>query len=294
MRPIAAMQQGLIRRDQLLAAGAGRGSVDGGVRRRELTVVRRGVYRVGPIAGPLAEELAVVLATRSPTWISHGSATHLHFLGSTEQPRPTPIHVTTVGVRPQLRGVVAHHTSALPDDEVCEIRGVPVTSIERAIVDLASLRAPHTIERLIGEAFALRKTNRAALLGVAERYPGRPGAGLVRRILDAARKPNRFRSRPERELAALLGMAGLKRPHANARIGAWEVDLLWREERVVVEFDAYSTHSGRDRFERDRRKDAELALDGYLVIRVTGRQLADEREAVVARVAAALAMRAAA
>jgi very-short-patch-repair endonuclease len=76
---------------------------------------------------------------------------------------------------------------------------------------------------------------------------------------------------------------------ANARIGGWEVDLLWREQRLIVESDGYAFHSSRSAFERDRRKDAELTAQGYRVVRVTWRQLTDEHEALVAVLAAALA-----
>jgi very-short-patch-repair endonuclease len=292
VRAIAAMQQGLIRRDQLAAAGAGRGMIDGRVRRGELVVARRGVYRVGPIAGAMAPEMAVILACRSPAWLSHDSAGYAQRLGNWPT-RPTPIQITTRGVRPSLPRVRTHRTRSIADDEFVVLDGVPMTSAARTIVDLAGGLPPWETERLIGEAFALRRTNHAALRRLADRYPTRPGVPVIREILDAPRKPDRFRSPPERQLAALLRKAGLPRQQTNARIGTWEVDLLWPEQRVIVEFDAYSTHSGRDRFERDRRKDTELGLAGYLVIRVTGRQLADEPEAIVARVAAALALRAA-
>jgi predicted transcriptional regulator of viral defense system len=48
-------------------------------------------------------------------------------------------------------------------------------------------------------------------------------------------------------------------------------------------------HRGRAAFERDRARDAQLSAAGLRVMRVTWRQLADEPEAVVARLAAALA-----
>ncbi|HEV2061747.1 MAG TPA: DUF559 domain-containing protein, partial [Solirubrobacteraceae bacterium] len=56
----------------------------------------------------------------------------------------------------------------------------------------------------------------------------------------------------------------------------------------VVEVDGYAFHGTRQAFERDRRRDAQLQLDGYRVIRVTWRQIADEQHAVVAMLAAAL------
>jgi very-short-patch-repair endonuclease len=57
----------------------------------------------------------------------------------------------------------------------------------------------------------------------------------------------------------------------------------------VVDVDGYAYHGTRAAFERDRARDAELQAAGYRVIRVTWRQLVDEPEAVIARIAQALA-----
>ena len=102
--------------------------------------------------------------------------------------------------------------------------------------------------------------------------------------------PSLTRSEAEAKLLALVRSAGLPRPETNVVSSQYEVDFLWRSERVVVEVDGYAFHSSRRAFEADRRRDAELAARGYTVIRVTWRQLVGEPHAVVARIAAALAL----
>ena len=97
------------------------------------------------------------------------------------------------------------------------------------------------------------------------------------------------RSEAEARLLTLLRAAGLPPTAVNARIGRYEVDFLWRPKRLVVEVDGYAYHSTRAAFERDRARDAELQAAGHRVIRVTWRQLIATPEAVVARIAAALA-----
>jgi very-short-patch-repair endonuclease len=77
----------------------------------------------------------------------------------------------------------------------------------------------------------------------------------------------------------------------NARVGGFEVDFVWRDQRLVVEIDGFTYHASRAAFERDRQRDSILAARGYTVIRVTWRQLVDAPEAVVARLATALAAR---
>jgi very-short-patch-repair endonuclease len=69
------------------------------------------------------------------------------------------------------------------------------------------------------------------------------------------------------------------------------VDLFWRAECLVVEFDSFRFHSSRRAFETDRRRDQRLAAAGYVVLRVTWLQLTREPEAVVSRIARALGRR---
>ena len=63
---------------------------------------------------------------------------------------------------------------------------------------------------------------------------------------------------------------------------------MWSAERLVVEVDGYKTHGPRAQFERDRRKDADLMLAGYRVMRLTWHRLIREPDEVIALIAAAL------
>ena len=121
------------------------------------------------------------------------------------------------------------------------------------------------------------------------RYPHRRGTGVLRRVLTRETSPALTRSEAERRFLHLLRAAGIPPTDTNVRLGAYEVDFLWRSERLVVEVDGYAYHSTRAAFERDRRRDADLQALGYRVLRVTWRQLVEEREAVIACVAQARA-----
>ena len=75
------------------------------------------------------------------------------------------------------------------------------------------------------------------------------------------------------------------------RLGRHEVDFLWPEQRLIVEVDGFAFYSTRAAFERDRARDRALQAAGYVVLRITWRQLIDEPEAVVAELAGALVRR---
>ena len=97
---------------------------------------------------------------------------------------------------------------------------------------------------------------------------------------------NTLRSRARR-LLDLIGKAGLPTPRTNAKVGPYEVDILWPEHRLVIEVDGYATRHDKA-FERDRARDAHLTALGHRVMRVTWRQIVAELE-VIARLAGALA-----
>jgi very-short-patch-repair endonuclease len=109
--------------------------------------------------------------------------------------------------------------------------------------------------------------------------------GRLAALLDAS-PPARTRSRPERLLLDAIRRAGLPEPETNVKIGRWEVDFLWRDPGLVVEVDAYSTHSSPRAFERDRRKDAELTTLGLTVQRFSADTVRDDVSSVIAWIAA--------
>jgi very-short-patch-repair endonuclease len=86
----------------------------------------------------------------------------------------------------------------------------------------------------------------------------------------------------------LLRDAGLPQPLTNTKVEGFEVDFLWPDQKLIVEFDGFQFHGHRAAFERDRRRDQRQIAAGYRVIRITWRQLAEEPLTVVATIARAL------
>ncbi len=75
----------------------------------------------------------------------------------------------------------------------------------------------------------------------------------------------------------------------NASVEGMEVDFYWPAQRLVVEFDGFAYHSDRQAFEHDRLRDQRLIAAGNRVMRLTARQLDGTTEAVIARLAVAIA-----
>jgi very-short-patch-repair endonuclease len=233
--------------------------------------------------------MAAVLACGTGAAISHRTAARMWGLGKPNAPR-TPVHVTVAGDwAPARAGIAVHRCRSLEPVDLRRLDGVPVTSPARTIVDLAASSRASELETAVAAALRLRGVGAEQLAEQLRRDRGRPGVPRLSALLSSSPYPAFTRSRAERRLLALLRRSGCPEPEANRRVAGFEVDLLWRERRLVVEFDGYAFHSDRAAFERDRHRDAELAARGFRVIRVTWRQLVGRPEAVVDRIIRTLA-----
>ncbi len=93
----------------------------------------------------------------------------------------------------------------------------------------------------------------------------------------------------EARLLPLLTHHALQIPETNGklRIGGktFEVDFLWREQRVVVETDGAAFHANPMAQKRDSERNQLLAKAGYRVPRVGWEQLRDEPDRTLAEIA---------
>ena len=278
-------QRGVVTLAQMHGAGISPRQVERGLERGDLVRLHRGVYRLGPVSPPHCPEMAATLACGANAVLSHRSAAAMYEI---LDPHPGPIHITVPHRhRRGDAGIVVHETASLGAHEIRERRGIPLTAPIRTLIDLSGACTPEDLERAVSEAFARRLTNLPSLQRAIEAYRGRRGVARIRALLDHG--PRLSRSPPERRLLRAIRGAGLPEPETNVMVGRWEVDFLWRDAGLAVEVDAYSTHSSPRAFERDRRKDADLAARGLMVQRFSADHVRDELEYVLAWIAARLA-----
>jgi very-short-patch-repair endonuclease len=286
---LAARQHGVVSRGQLLAAGATAWAIEWRIASGRLHGVHRGVYRVGHDApSRWVREMAAVLACQPDAVVSHRAAARMWEL-PLDHEREAEVEVLVVRSRaPRLAGIVARRTSRLDAGDVTRLAGVPLTTPARTLLDLAAVESPAGLERALAQAQVRNLVDRRSLRGQLRRNPRRAGTRALREALEGGPAPTR--SEAERSMLRLLRAAELPQPAVNVRVGRYEVDFLWRDQRVVLEVDGYAYHGNRRAFEKDRERDATLAAWGYVVLRVTWRQIVDAQHAVVARIAATLAL----
>lgn len=283
---LAARQHGIVTRAQLRAAGFSEDIIDHRIHTQRLARVHRGVYLVGVVAPPYAYEMAACLACGPRAVLSHRSVAVLWQIVD-DRTRPTVLEVTVPGGYRRRPGIRVYRIGSLRPDEVTRLHGVPVTTVARTLFDLAGLLPRPRLERAVAEAFALRLTSAAELRDMAERQQGRRGVRRFRAVLDLGNPP-RMRSEAEGRFLALVHRSGVAPPEINTLVAGHEVDFYWTAERLAVEVDGSAFHTSPHAFERDRRRDAELATFGVRVVRVTWRQITEEPKAVVRRLKGAL------
>ena len=268
-------------RSQLLAAGVTDDAIRHRVAVKRLRRMHGGVYEIaGRKPDRLAQFAAGVLACGKGAVLSHRSAAALWNL----RPQSTgPVHVTVPSrTRRQQSGLRVHCARSLTADEWTVRDGIPCTTPARTIVDCAAVLPRADVKRMLERAEIERVFDLPALEAAAAR-PGHAGARVVRALLvEMDGDVPVTRSEFEVRFLFLIDSARLPRPIVNGIVCGWEVDFHWPDARLVVETDGGQTHATRAAFHRDRRRDLDLELDGWHVIRISWPQLRDEPQRILA------------
>jgi very-short-patch-repair endonuclease len=293
---IAARQHGLVSHRQLAAVGLSANAVAGRVERGHLERVHRGVYAVGHIQRTSESRwMAAVMACGSGAVLSHLDAAALWKIYDGEGAR---VHVTTTRrAGRRLDDLHVHRARRLHPDDVTVKDGIPVTTVARTLVDLTDLLASDRILRTIREAEFLQLLDLDTLDAAVSRAHGRRRLSGLKQALGHHTPGQIVREELEHRFLELVREAGLPPPETNVKVEArgrrYEIDCLWREQRVAVELDSRAAHARTTAFEPDRRKDAALNAIGLRPLRFTWLRVTNEPDDVIAELDATLAQAAA-
>jgi predicted transcriptional regulator of viral defense system len=256
-----------------------------GVRQRvaigRLTRIHRGVYAVGHgRLTPQGHWMAAVLAYGPKAVLSHRSAAALHGIRPDNRAK-TDVTLPSPSARSRP-GIEVHRSTTLEPKDLTTIDGIPCTSLARTLLDLADVVDRRAVEKAINQAEVLRIFDLRAVDEVLSRAAGRRGAAVLKHVLAEYDGPTLTKRELEERFLKLCRAVSLPRPEVNEWITvddgiAYQVDFLWRPERLAVETDGWGSHGTRQAFENDRRRDRRLRLAGWEVVRFTWRDV--EREA---------------
>lgn len=264
---IAARQESVVARWQLLDAGFSSSAVDRAVRSARMWAPFRGVYVLAGVPlTRLGEFMAAALACGPDAALSHQSAGHVYEMRRHDYGWP---HVTVprTGAR-KRRGIHIHTSPSLNAETVTSRAPFPrITTPAKTLADLKRVLTPDAFEQA---------------LAAAERQKLVDG-------YDLGHRPVYTRSQNERAFLRLLKDHHLPKPRVNEPLGRFEADFLWPDQRLVVEIDCYFTHGNPRTFETDRLKDEHFELDlGLRVRRITDQRLHGDPAGVAAVVSRAL------
>ena len=181
----------------------------------------------------------------------------------------------------RVTGVRLHRSRRYDPDEITICDRIPVTSPARTLVDLASKLPARRVRRAVETSLLIGVFDLSAVDRALAGAPGVRGTGTLRALLgEVADEPPFTRSELERRFLELIRRADLPLPVVNGLVEGHEVDFHWPAQRLVVETDGGAVHGHRLAFHQDRRRDLDLELAGWHVIRITWRQVVEEPERV--------------
>lgn len=223
--------------------------------------------------------MAAVLACGPGAMLSHRSAAALWGIRDDEH---GSIDVTAPNRRGRNpSGIDAHRHGSLSAGDCTSVRGIPCTTVERTVLDLAGVIPVWQLRKALAEAEVLRILKQAALRALLRRSRGRRGVARLRLILDELHpETKRTRSELERLFLRMCSRGGLPQPEVNVPldVGGRQLkpDFLWRDAGLIVEADSRRYHDTDSAFQHDRRREQRLQLAGWRVSRCTWEQVENE------------------
>jgi hypothetical protein len=234
---LAARQHRCVATSQLHALGYGDNAIAYRVRAGRLVQVFDGVYAVAPLGDdPRTRWMAAALTTPDSV-LSHASAGAAYGFYSFNAQFEVVTRKGSGGPRRHGDVLVCRSTKV----EATTREGIPITTPERTLIDLAPHLNDKDLARAVREAVRLKTTTPSDLFVALGRYRGWRGTRrLYATVSRYAGLPlHRIRSDAE---ALALHILKANPPQINKRINGEEADLSWPADRLIVELDGPQFH----------------------------------------------------
>ena len=277
IRALLIAHDGVITRHQALDAGLSSSAIgrliDSGTWQR----VGNGVYFAADRAMSHRARMRIACArTGIRAVLSGPSAAWWHRL---ESRPPETITVTAPRSRHSARiPGVSVLLRDLHDVDIVDRAGLTVTSVPLTVLDAAGV----TGSRVLDAALLRGHVSLEQLVAAHRRYPGRRGAGLSERMLSAA--ASGARSEAERLLLDLLRRFEIGGWVGNETVCGYPVDVMFAEQKVIVEVDGFAFHSDAHAFQHDRTRQNVLVANEWTILRFTWADLTERPDHVVAQI----------
>lgn len=293
LMPVFADQHWLVSRADVRAAGGTRRQLQYRLVTGAWQELDEGVYHLS--GAPLTWEtrvLAPILSIGRGAVASHLCAARLH--GIPGFALASPEVTIPRGMEARRAGIRLHTSTDLNRCTPVSRLGIPVTSLDRTLLDLGRFVGQARLLRAIEWSRRTKATDWSSLIATLYRHArrGRPGVARLRAVIAAnAHRAEITDSDFELLVLTLLVEHGLPEPVVHFRINEGvrfvaEVDLAYPDLKIAVELDG-SHHLDAEVRERDLPRQNDLILLGWTVLRFSWKRFVERPESIVAEIAAA-------
>jgi hypothetical protein len=254
---LARPSQGVVDREELLAAGVSRHRIARCLKNGVLWPEFEGVYRVGHRAPSVeAHYMAAVKACGKGSVLRGRAAAHLW--GLTKGPAPTPEVLTPTERR--VKGIRTTRSRRIDRRDVTKRYGIPITTVTRTVVDLAADSTPEELALQFHAAATRYKVKPHHVEAVLVRRRNAKGAIKLRRVIYGDTRA--LLSELERGFIALLEANDLPLPKTNIPVDGHWVDCRWEEYALTAELESYEFHNTRHAWETDQKRERKARQRG--------------------------------
>lgn len=292
---VAAQQHFVLHRSQALACGLPPRTISRMVTLGEWQQVYPSVYLVaGAKLTDRARLMAATLWAGPSAVASHASAGWL--FGLMGERLSSPLHVSVATKKNSRYGIQVHLDPTLSPSPKTFFDVIPVTRIDRTLLDICGTLPKDASARLIDRAIRSNLTEPLQLARALDAHgrQGRAGTHPLRSILTTRYAFGVTDSDAEdlfREMATRRGFNFVFHHVVTDAGFRAELDFAALPEMVDIEIDGGGVHNNPAQVDRDKARDVELGKRGWLVLRFTYRDLVENPAWVFDSIVAALAMR---
>ncbi|MFN8051881.1 MAG: hypothetical protein U0Q22_10615 [Acidimicrobiales bacterium] len=270
--PTAGRQHGLITAAQLSMHGFSPKRIRHLAGRGFLIRATDGVYRVA--GAPVTWRQRVMTATLAggeSALASHRCATGVW---RCEGARPGVIEIVSDRhFRCQHLDVLAHESRDLPVADRWVVDGIPVTSIERTLIDVGRYLPPAMVGAYLDHAVRAGRTTYERFERRTQELArrGRPGIATARQVLTARGFGDGWGF--ERAMRTAMREAGLPAPtrEHRVRVGkqSYFIDFMYPEALLGIECDSKEWHTLPYQIDSDLARQNDILGEGILLLRYT-------------------------
>jgi very-short-patch-repair endonuclease len=170
----------------------------------------------------------------------------------------------------QSRVKAIHRVPSLLSSDVIIREMLPITTVGRTLADLGSVEPLGVVERAVEWALRNRMVTIAELQSLTERLQTKGGRTLKKMLGQRPLRAPATESDAETLFLQLVRAAGFPDPVRQywivLRGRRYRLDFAWPVIRLAVEIDGAAVH-GPDELPRDLRRQNQIILDGWLILR---------------------------